>query len=115
MPKCKHEYDEAEQLIEHLTNQHMRCKLCRNLIFQLVYFLTVGLNNLFQCFSIITNFISVKFLQMACTTACTTAITILDTYQRTTLNPGIKTRSNSKVKSTKSQQMGRISMGNVLT
>ena len=31
---------------------------------------------------------------------CTIAITILDTYQRTTIKPDIKTRSNSKVKST---------------
>ena len=34
MTKCRHEYDEAEQLIEHLASQHMRCKLCHNLIFQ---------------------------------------------------------------------------------
>jgi hypothetical protein len=34
MTKCKHEYDEAEQRIEHLASQHMRCKLCHNLIFQ---------------------------------------------------------------------------------
>jgi hypothetical protein len=34
MAKCRHEYDEAEQLIEHLASQHMRCKLCHNLIFQ---------------------------------------------------------------------------------
>ena len=34
MTKCKHQYDEAEQRIEHLASQHMRCKLCHNLIFQ---------------------------------------------------------------------------------
>jgi hypothetical protein len=34
MTKCKHEYDETEQRIEHLASQHMRCKLCHNLIFQ---------------------------------------------------------------------------------
>jgi hypothetical protein len=25
MTRCKYEYDEVEQRIEHLTNQHMRC------------------------------------------------------------------------------------------